>query len=78
MTTTFASFNTGLALPAELIIIGFFAGILAFEIWMFAHVCKNHFISPEAKALWIFGMLILHPIVAIIYYFSDYHKGEQK
>lgn len=48
--------------------------ILAFEIWMFVSAITNKFITGNAKALWIVGMVLIHPIVAIIYYFTDYKK----
>lgn len=42
--------------------------ILAFEIWMFIDALLNKKITNEAKALWVGGMLLVHPFIAIIYY----------
>ena len=49
--------------------------ILAFEIYMFVHLIRNDSIDSNTKILWALGMLILHPFVAIIYYFTDYQKS---
>jgi len=49
--------------------------ILAFEIAMFINVITHKNISQTSKVLWVVGMLILHPFVAIIYYFTDYKKS---
>jgi len=51
---------------------------LLFEIVMIISAFKNKHISPEIKALWILGMLLIHPFVAIIYYFTDYQKTGRK
>lgn len=47
---------------------------LAFEIWMIVDAITNKKISDTAKIWWIIGMLIIHPIVAIIYFFTDHRK----
>jgi hypothetical protein len=49
------------------------AVILAFEIWMFVDAIQNKHISTDRKILWCVGMALLHPFVAIAYYFTD-HK----
>jgi hypothetical protein len=49
--------------------------IFIFEIVMFVHVIRNKFITDNAKILWILGMLLIHPFVAIAYYFTDYNKA---
>ncbi len=51
------------------------AGIVAFEIWMFVSVIRNKGISDSTRVLWILGMLLIHPLVAMFYYVSDYKKG---
>lgn len=51
--------------------------IFAFEIWMFVSAITNKAISDTAKIWWIVGMVLIHPIVAIIYYFTDYKKAGQ-
>ncbi|MCL5113500.1 MAG: hypothetical protein M1554_03430 [Patescibacteria group bacterium] len=48
--------------------------ILAFEVWMFVDVAINEKISNKAKAWWIIGMFLIHPIVAIFYFFTDHRK----
>lgn len=48
--------------------------VLVFEIMMFIDVILNKNISDEARILWIIGMLVLHPVVAIAYYFTDHKK----
>jgi len=52
-----------------LILIGL--AILAFEIMMFIDVISNPKISDDRRLAWIIGMLLIHPIVAIVYYFTD-------
>ena len=49
--------------------------ILVFEIMMIISAIKNRAISDEARILWVIGMLLIHPIVAIIYYFTDHKKA---
>jgi hypothetical protein len=53
----------------------FFAAVLAFEIMMLVHVIKNKNISSDRRLLWILGMLFIHPVVAIAYFFTDYKNG---
>lgn len=49
-------------------------GVLIFEILMFLNVLKNQRLSDTEKILWAVGMLFIHPIVAIVYYFTAYSK----
>ncbi|HEX7633589.1 MAG TPA: hypothetical protein VF401_04685 [Candidatus Saccharimonadales bacterium] len=49
--------------------------VLVFEIYMLINAIQNTRISQNAKILWIVGMLLIHPIVAIAYYFTDYKKA---
>ncbi|HUY85247.1 MAG TPA: hypothetical protein VMU97_01900 [Candidatus Dormibacteraeota bacterium] len=49
--------------------------ILVFEIAMLVSVIRNQYITGNARALWIVGMLLIHPLVAIVYYFTDYKKS---
>jgi hypothetical protein len=51
--------------------------ILAFEVWMFVDVIRNPKLESTDKLLWCIGMLIFHPIVAIVYYFVVYAKRGQ-
>lgn len=46
--------------------------IFVFEVAMFISVIRNQRITGNTKALWILGMLLIHPFVAIGYYFTDY------
>lgn len=48
--------------------------VLVFEIWMFVDVVTNDRIPSDRKVLWALGMLIIHPFVAIAYFFTD-HKA---
>jgi len=61
----------GAALP---FIIAAVVLILAFEIWMVVDAILNNQISDTTKALWVVGMLLLHPFVAIAYFFTDHRK----
>ncbi len=62
-------------LTIAILLVALALAILAFEIAMFVSVIRNHGISDTAKALWIIGMFLLHPFVAIVYYFTDHQKG---
>lgn len=55
-----------------LIVIGL--AVLAFEITMFISAIRNQAITDNVKAMWIIGMLLVHPFAAIAYYFTDYKK----
>ncbi|HUB93918.1 MAG TPA: hypothetical protein VMB52_05435 [Verrucomicrobiae bacterium] len=48
--------------------------ILVFEVWMIIDAALNKKISDRAKVWWIIGMVIIHPFVAIAYFFTDHHK----
>lgn len=48
--------------------------ILAFEIWMIIDAALNKKLTDKAKAWWIVGMMLIHPFVAIIYFFTDRRK----
>jgi hypothetical protein len=48
--------------------------VLAFEVWMFIDAMTNQALTTTTRFLWLFGMLLLHPIVAIAYYFTDRKK----
>jgi len=50
------------------------AAILCFEIWMIVSAIQNKSITDNVRILWVIGMLLIHPIVAIVYYFTDYQK----
>jgi len=65
------SWHTGAWLPIIIIVALL---ILAFEIWMIVDAAINKKLSNKAKAWWIVGMLIIHPFVAIVYFFTDHRK----
>jgi hypothetical protein len=48
--------------------------LVAFEIWMLVDAALNKKISDQAKTWWIIGMILVHPIVAIVYFFTDHRK----
>ena len=62
--------NGLIALPIILVIAGLL--ILWFEVWMFLDLLSNKNISSNDKILWALGMLLLHPFVALFYYFKIY------
>lgn len=51
--------------------------ILAFEIAMFVDVIQNEHISSNQKILWVVGMILVHPFVAIVYYFTARKSGSK-
>lgn len=65
----------GMAPLMVLIVIVVLLLIFAFEVWMLISAILNKNISDTAKILWIIGMLLIHPFVAIAYYFTDYKKA---
>jgi hypothetical protein len=48
--------------------------IAVFEVWMIVDAALNKKISDKAKIWWIIGMVIIHPFVAIVYFFTDHRK----
>lgn len=64
----------GLSPALSVIVIIVLALIFIFEVWMLISAITNKAISGTSKGLWILGMLLLHPFVAIAYYFTDYKK----
>ncbi|HEY4963597.1 MAG TPA: hypothetical protein VIH90_02775 [Candidatus Saccharimonadales bacterium] len=48
--------------------------ILIFETWMAVSAILNDKLKTETKLLWVLGMLLLHPFIAIWYYFAEYRK----
>ena len=66
------SVNLGAWLP----IIGLIVLLIAaFEVWMLIDVAINKKLSDKAKVWWIIGMVLVHPFVAIVYYFTDRKKS---
>lgn len=43
---------------------------------MFVHTIRNGGIPRDRKLLWLVGMVLLHPFVAIAYNLTDYHKAQ--
>lgn len=53
--------------------------ILAFEVWMLVDCIKNEHVPLSQKVWWIVGMFLVHPFVAIAFYFaSRYHYKKLK
>lgn len=50
--------------------------ILVFEVWMFFDCVLNKKLADTPKIWWIIGMLLLHPFVAIAYYFVVYRSNQ--
>lgn len=65
------SWHLGAWLPVIIILILLIA---VFEVWMIVDAALNKKISDKAKAWWIVGMILLHPFVAIVYFFTDHKK----
>ncbi|HSX33236.1 MAG TPA: hypothetical protein VLF91_02775 [Candidatus Saccharimonadales bacterium] len=68
----FSLFGLGTAL--SLLVCLILLVVLTFEVAMFIHAVGNQAISDQTRMLWLIGMLFIHPIVAIVYYFTDYNK----
>jgi len=54
------------------------AAILWFEVAMFLDVLRNRKLSDNEKILWVLGMFLLHPIIAIVYYFVAHTRLNSK
>jgi hypothetical protein len=65
-----------MTLPFLLILLGILLllGIFAFEVLMFLDVLKNKKLSDTEKIIWAFGMLLFHPVIAIVYYFVAHSR----
>jgi hypothetical protein len=72
MLNTFGIF--GLGFLAGSIIIAVLVIIFVFELIMFINAIRNPVMTNTTKALWLVGMLLIHPFVAIAYYFTDYKR----
>lgn len=66
----------GLPVARALVLLVVLLVVLAFEIAMFISMIRNKRLSQNEKALWIVGALLIHPFVAIAYYFVEYKKAE--
>ena len=49
-------------------------GLLWFEIAMFLDILKNPKLDSTQRLIWAFGMLLLHPIIAVVYYFAAHSR----
>jgi hypothetical protein len=58
-----------------IILIGLVIALLIFEVIMFINVIRNPNIDQDRKILWLLGMLLIHPFVAIVYRYTDYKKN---
>lgn len=65
----------GLSGASEVIVIVLLLAIFVFEIVMLVSAIKNKHITMNARVVWIVGMFLIHPFVALAYYFSDYKKA---
>lgn len=61
----------------EVLIIAALLAIFVFELAMFIDVATNQAIDKTRKVSWIIGMILVHPFVAIAYFFTD-HKKRKK
>ncbi|HEY1835849.1 MAG TPA: PLDc N-terminal domain-containing protein [Candidatus Saccharimonadales bacterium] len=53
--------------------------VLAFELWMLVDCITNKKVPTRHKVWWIIGMFLLHPFVAIAYFFtSRFHYNKLK
>ncbi len=48
--------------------------IFVFEVAMFLDMLKNEQIDSNTRLVWAAAMLLVHPFVAIYYYFTEYKK----
>lgn len=71
MSTNSGFLRTGIP---ELFFLILLIAILTFEVAMFISVLRNKAIAENTRILWIIGMLLIHPFVAIVYYFTDYKQ----
>ena len=51
---------------------------LAFEIWMLVDVIQNRKVPKVHKIWWVIGMFLIHPFVAIIYFFVSRFSSAYK
>jgi hypothetical protein len=65
----------GLIGVSLILVLALLAIVLVFEILMFISVIRNKNISDNVKLFWIIGMILIHPFVAIAYFFTDYKKA---
>jgi hypothetical protein len=63
--------GAGMALPLILIVslVVLLVLTLAFEVWMFVDAVQNPRLTDTQRVLWCAGMLLVHPFVAVAYYF---------
>lgn len=43
--------------------------VLAFELWMLIDVLTYRKVPKQHKLWWVLGMFVIHPFVAIVYFF---------
>ncbi len=65
----------GFSEPSSILLAVLLILVAVFEIYMFIHVIQNKSLTTNRKLLWVIGMILIHPFVAIVYYFTDYKKG---
>jgi|GEM_PF-2645176 len=52
--------------------------ILIFEVKMFIAALKNPYLNDTEKAIWCVAMLLIHPFVALAYYFLEDQKPHDR
>ena len=52
--------------------------VLIFEVWMFVDAIQNPELTQTDRLLWCLGMVFIHPIVAIAYYFVVFSKRNNR
>lgn len=53
--------------------------LFAFELWMLVDCIKNKKVPTDHKVWWIVGIFLIHPFVAIAYFFaSRFHYNKLK
>lgn len=59
----------------EALIIIFGLAFLVFDILMIIDAAGNKNLSTLAKTLWILGIILISPVVAVVYYFTARTKS---
>jgi sterol desaturase/sphingolipid hydroxylase (fatty acid hydroxylase superfamily) len=49
--------------------------ILAFEVAMFIDMLQNEYLTDRDKIIWAVAMVLVHPFVAIYYYFTARNRS---
>ena len=57
-----------------IVLFAIFLLLFVFEILMFINAFRNPKLAPTERMLWLVGMLLIHPFVALVYYLM--HNGD--